>query len=192
MCGASRSRRGRYNIQNIGIFLWSLNAYSVTQAPAAVTAADPHCFRFSSLGMDMPLFHRAVPQGEEITAAAQPVNVADRLRRRVLCDDLQKGVGAAYYGEGNSLAVYLDDQATQPIRDSRWRLCPEPTGLGSTCRPRAVLIARLIDPELGRIALPPAADWRYAAEGAGVVSLRLQRRYGRRRVSTRCQLHRRE
>ena len=53
------SRRGRYNIQNIGIFLWSLNAYSITQAPAAVTAADPLCFRFNSLGMDMPLFHRA-------------------------------------------------------------------------------------------------------------------------------------
>ena len=26
---------GRYNIQNIGIFLWSLNAFSVTQSPDA-------------------------------------------------------------------------------------------------------------------------------------------------------------
>ena len=95
-----------------------------------MTAADPLCFRFSSLGMDMPLFHRAVSQGEEITAAAQPVNVADRLRRRVLCADLQKGVGAAYYGEGNSLAVYLDDQAAQPLRDRGGGLCPEPTARG--------------------------------------------------------------
>jgi hypothetical protein len=83
------SRRGRYNIQNVGIFLWSLNAYRITQSPAAVTTADPLCLRFNSLGMDMPLFHRAVSQGEEITAAAQPVNVADRLRRRVLCADVQ-------------------------------------------------------------------------------------------------------
>ena len=150
------SRRGRYNIQNIGIFLWSLNAYSITQAPAAVTAADPLCFRFNSLGMDMPLFHRAVSQGEEITAAAQPVNVADRLRRRVLCADVQKGVGAAYYGEGNSLAVYLDDQVLNPYEievadlsgaDGSWVNLP---GTDSSYR-------AAIDPELGRLAVRPSA-----------------------------------
>ena len=150
------SRRGRYNIQNIGIFLWSLNAYSITQAPATVTAADPVCFRFNSLGMDMPLFHRAVSQGGEITAAAQPVNVADRLRRRVLCADVQKGVGAAYYGEGNSLAVYLDDQVLNPYEievavlsgaDGSWVNRP---GTGSPYR-------AAIDPELGRLAVRPSA-----------------------------------
>ena len=93
------ARRGRYNIQNIGIFLWSLNAYRVTKQQAAISPADPHCLRFSALGMDIPLFHRAIPQGEEITERAQPFNVADRLKRRVLCDDLPKGVGAVYYGE---------------------------------------------------------------------------------------------
>src|SRR5215468_12796820 len=51
-------RRGRYNIQNIGIFLWSLNAYSVTKDQAAISPVDPHCLRFSSLGMDIALFHR--------------------------------------------------------------------------------------------------------------------------------------
>jgi hypothetical protein len=150
------SRRGRYNIQNIGIFLWSLNAYSITQAPAAATAADPLCFRFNSLGMDMPLFHRAVSQGEEITAAAEPVNVADRLRRRVLCADVQKGVGAAYYGEGNSLAIYLDGQVLNPYEiqvadlagaDGSWVNLP---GAGSPYR-------AVVDPELGRIALPPSS-----------------------------------
>src|SRR5262245_20963487 len=32
------SHRGRYNIQNIGVFLWSLNAYSVTKDQAAISA----------------------------------------------------------------------------------------------------------------------------------------------------------
>jgi hypothetical protein len=150
------SRRGRYNIQNIGIFLWSLNAYSITQSPAAVSAADPLCLRFNSLGMDMLLFHRAVSQGEEITAAAQPVNVADRLRRRVLCADVQKGVGAAYYGEGNSLAIYLDDQILNPYEiqvadlagaDGSWVNRPS---TGSPYR-------AAIDPELGRLAVTPSA-----------------------------------
>ena len=149
------SRRGRYNIQNIGIFLWSLSAYSVTKSPApAVTAGQPLCFRFSSLGMDIPLFHKAVSQGPQIAAPAQPVNVADRLRRRVLCSDIQKGVGAQFYGESNSLALYVNDALLNPYQiqvcdlsgfDGAWVNLPT---AGSP-------FAAAVDPELGRIALPP-------------------------------------
>jgi len=150
------ARRGRYNIQNVGIFLWSLKAYRVTKDQAAVSTVDPHCLRFSSLGMDIPLFHRAISQGEEITAAAQPFNVADRLKRRVLCDDMVKGAGAVYYGENASLVVKLDDQAVNPYEikvaklsgaDGSWANMPAADGV----------IRAAIDPELGRIALPPAA-----------------------------------
>lgn len=150
------SRRGRYNIQNIGIFLWSLNAYSVTKDQAAISAATPQSLRFSSLGMDIPLFHRALPQGERIVDPAQPFNVADRLKRRVLCDDLQKGVGAVYYGENKSLALYLDEKLLNPYEievanlsgtDGSWANMP---AAGSPYR-------AVVDPELGRIALPPAS-----------------------------------
>ncbi len=148
-------RRGRYNIPNIGIFLWSLGAYSVTGDQANISATSPECLRFSSLGMDIPLFHRAISQGQEITDHAQPFNVADRLKRRVLCDDLRKGVGAVYYGEGKSLALYLDDKLLNPYEievanltgaDGSWANMP---AAGSAFR-------AAIDPELGRIALPPA------------------------------------
>jgi hypothetical protein len=83
------------------------------------------------------------------------VNVADRLRRRVLCADVQKGVGAVYYGEGNSLAIYLDNETLNPYQiqvgdlagaDGSWVNLPGPDSPY-----RAV-----VDPELGRIALPPA------------------------------------
>jgi hypothetical protein len=150
------ARRGRYNIQNIGIFLWSLIAYSVTSDQAAISTASPECLRFSSLGMDIPLFHRAISQGEEITNPAQPFNVVDRLKRRVLCDDLRRGVGAVYYGEGKSLALYLDGRLLNPYEievanlsgaDGSWA---NMLASGSTYK-----VA--IDPELGRIALPPAA-----------------------------------
>lgn len=148
------SNRGRYNIQNIGIFLWSLSAYSITRAPAAAVASAPGCFRFSSLGMDIPLFHRAASQGEQITDPAHPFNVADRLRRRVLCVDLQKGVGAVYYGENSSLALYLDGRLLNPYEievadlagaDGSWANLPSAKSLFTAA----------IDPELGRIALPP-------------------------------------
>lgn len=164
-------RRGRYNTQNIGIFLWSLNAYSVTKDQAAISAVDANCLRFSSLGMDIPLFHRAIPQGEEITDAAQPFNVADRLKRRVLCNDLLKGVGAVYYGEGKSLVIYLDDQPLNPYEvqvanlsgaDGSWANLPV---AGSAYR-------AVVDPELGRIALPPAAA------GGALPSVKVTYRYG--------------
>src|ERR1700693_5780452 len=52
-------RRGRCNIPNIGIFVWSLSAYSVTGDQANISATSAECVRLSSLGMDIPLFHRA-------------------------------------------------------------------------------------------------------------------------------------
>src|SRR5215469_11247181 len=164
-------RRGRYNIQNIGIFLWSLNAYSITKDQAAISAIDAHCLRFNSLGMDIPLFHRAIPQGKVIADAAQPFNVADRLKRRVLCDDLLKGVGAVYYGEGKSLVIYLDDKPVNPYEiqvanlsgaDGSWANLP---AAGSAYR-------AAIDPELGRIALPPAVA------GGALPSVKVTYRYG--------------
>ncbi|MFZ0746883.1 MAG: hypothetical protein WAM85_20940 [Terracidiphilus sp.] len=151
---------GPYNIQNIGIFLWSLGAYSITQGtptPASTnTPGAAFCYRFSSLGMDMPLFHRAVSQGEQITTAATPSNVPAPLRRLVLCADMQKGVGSQYYGPGSSLALYLDNQLLNPYQvqvadlsgaDGSWANVP---AAGST-------YGALVDPELGRIALPPVA-----------------------------------
>jgi len=150
-------RRGRYNIPNIGIFLWSAGAYSMTRADATASASDPLAFRFSSLGMDLQLFHRAISQGEEITAPATPVNVADRLRRRVLCADLRQGVGAKYYGEPNSLALYLDDQLVNPYQ-IRVATLAGADGAWSN-RPTAdTPYALTIDPELGRIAVTPSAS----------------------------------
>ena len=149
------ARRGRYNVQNIGIFLWSLTAYSVTGDEAAISAVSPECLRFSSLGMDIPLFHRAIPQGEEITDPAQPFNVADRLRRRVLCNDLQKGVGAVYYGEGKSIALYLDGKLLNPYEIAVANLSGA-DGAWANMPAGGSLFRAAIDPELGRIALPPA------------------------------------
>lgn len=149
-------RRGRYNIPNIGIFLWSLSAYSVTGDQAAISAASPECLRFSSLGMDFSLFHRAISQGQEITEPAQPFNVADRLKRRVLCDDLRKGVGAVYYGEGKSLALYLDDKLLNPYEIEVANLTGN-DGSWANMPVAGTAIRAAIDPELGRIALPPAA-----------------------------------
>jgi hypothetical protein len=150
----------RYDIQNIGIYLWSLGAYGITEGtPAASLSNGPGnaiCYRFNSLGMDMPLFHAAISQGEQITAAASPANVPDWLPRVVLCADMQKGVGSNYYGQGASLALYLNNQLLNPYQiqvanlsgaEGSWNNSPSTNSF----------YAALVDPELGRIALPPPA-----------------------------------
>ncbi|MGB6723049.1 MAG: hypothetical protein WBE72_19790, partial [Terracidiphilus sp.] len=148
--------QGRYNIQNIGIFLWSLSAFSVTQGtPAAMatnTAGQPLRYTFNPLGMDIPLFHKAVSQGADITAPAQPFNVADRLRRRVLCADIQQGVGASYYGPGGSLLLTIDGQ---PLNPYEIQVCDLAAPDGSWINlPTTDDYAATVDPETGRIALP--------------------------------------
>jgi hypothetical protein len=152
--------QGRYNIQNIGILLWSMNAYSVTQGtPAAMAsnaANEPLCYTFNPLGMDAPLFHKAVSQGADITAAAQPFNVADRLRRRVLCADLQQGVGASYYGVGNSVVVWLGGK---PLNPYQVQVCELAAADGSWINlPQTNAYQATIDPESGRIALPASSS----------------------------------
>ena len=146
----------RPNVQNIGIYLWSLGAYSVTSGTPTVTTASPNCYRFSSLGMDQPLFHAAISQGDPIKTPATPVNVPDPLSRLLLCADMQKGVGTSYYGIGASLALYQNGQLLNPYQlqvadlsgpDGSWHNLPAATSP----------YAALIDPDLGRIALPPVA-----------------------------------
>jgi hypothetical protein len=154
----------RPDILNIGIYLWSLGAYTVTLGTPALapSTAGAACYRFSPLGVDMPLYHLATSQGERIDAAATPVNVPDVLSRLVLCADMQQGVGSNYYSEGGSLALYftpLGGSAAQLLSpyqiqvaklsgaDGSWENVP---ALGSS-------YAVLVDPELGRVAMPPLA-----------------------------------
>jgi hypothetical protein len=149
------SERGRYNIQNIGIFLWPLNAYSRTMSAAVAVAGAPQCFRFSPLGRDLPLFNDPIPQGVDITEPAEPYNVADRLGRRVLCEDIEAiaaGSGAVYYGIGKSLALFINGSFKNKIQvcnlsgpDGSWINLPK-TGSPYDAA---------VDPHLGRIALPP-------------------------------------
>jgi hypothetical protein len=166
---------GQYNIQNVAIFLWSLGAAGITSAPltavATNTAKNQLCYRFNLLGLDAPLFHRALSQGEQITAAAGPANVPDRLLRRVLCSDLNAGVGASYYGQGASLAIYLDQTLLSPYQIATADL----SGADGSWVNQLDVKSRydvVVDPELGRLALSPAlqghslsASWFYGVNG---------------------------
>jgi len=155
------AERGRYNIQNVGIFLWSLNAYGVTMSPATAVAGNPLCFRFSSLGRDTCLFNSPQSQGVDIASAAGPPNVPGPLRRLQLCADIcgiQSGKApAVYYGAGLSLILQVDGK---PLSATAIQVCNLSGADGSWINVPAAgaKYEVAIDPELGRIALAPPAS----------------------------------
>jgi len=143
------SRRGYFNIPNIGIFLWRLNAHSLTRSDAF--SVDKHCFLFSPLGNSTPLF--TLPQTEdEISHIAEPLNVPAPISRRVLKEYLND-----YYGKGKSIFVEgFEDTSKISVCDlSEW-----PSSL-----PAGKEIA--VDPVLGRFRTkkpqnkPPVVSFHY-------------------------------
>ena len=159
----------RWNIPNIGVYLWSLGAYSLTGV-TAVQASDssglvPGCYRFSPLGCDIPLFHAAVYQGEQILTLATEANVPDYLTRNLLCADFRKGAQSNYYGVGKSLSVTLNQQLLNPYQIQVADL-DGADGSWNNQLPSGSPYTVAIDPEKGRIAVSPDVP---ASAGAPVV-----------------------
>jgi hypothetical protein len=155
---------GRYNLQNIGIFLWSLTAYSLTDTPCRPVPGAAGCYRFNPLGRDTPLFNNPVSQGANITQPAARVNVPAALARRELCSDLQSGAGSSYYGEGLSLALYISGTL---LNAYQIHVCNLSGADGAWINlPTTGVFWAAIDPALGRIALSPQAAAASAAAEA--------------------------
>jgi hypothetical protein len=131
---------GRYNIPNIGIFLWRLGAYSLSDSPGF--RVDDRRYCFSPLGINTPLFTRPVPE-MEITHLAQPVNVPDPISRRVLDRYL-----ASYYGPGLSLALHANGVPVAGVI-----VCDLSDAAGGLWAHRPDNDVA-VDPVLGRIAFP--------------------------------------
>jgi hypothetical protein len=144
----SQRRRGWHNIPSVGLFVWRLRAYSVTQTPAyCLEQVGPHCYTFSVLGNAAPLYTKPEPEPEP-THIAGELNLPVPIRRKAAEADLD-----AYYGPDKSFQLWRGATGNKPpepipaeqivIADlSRWQY-----------RPRRGQVA--VDPELGRIAFPP-------------------------------------
>jgi hypothetical protein len=142
------NRRGRYNIPNIGIFLWRIDAHRLRRSPAMPHPNDATGLRFrvSPLGNDAPLVTRPETE-EEIAHLAEPIHVPEPISRRML----HRGL-ASYYGEGRSLAVIVDGVPWPVATTVVCNLADD----GAAWAHDAPAGTIAIDPELGRLAL--AAD----------------------------------
>jgi hypothetical protein len=136
-------RRGRYNIPNVGLFLWRVGSHSLTDAPAH--RLDERRFRFNPLGLDAPLYN--LPETEdEITHLAEPVNVPMPLGRRTLAAD--KGT---YYGADKSLLLSVDGN---DIAAGEIVVCDLSDEGGDWANKAKAADKHAVDPVLGRIRLP--------------------------------------
>ncbi|HEU4711223.1 MAG TPA: hypothetical protein VFS76_06635 [Pyrinomonadaceae bacterium] len=150
--GSSRGG-GRYNLPAVGLFVWRLNEYSVTNTQAACLEDDglPFAYTFSFLGNDTPLFARTQPETDP-THIADEENLPVRIRRLAFERHPDR-----YYGEGKSLRIWTgisDDNNGLKIEAvplekikaanlSDWNRYRTPHGYVA------------VDPELGRIAFHP-------------------------------------
>jgi hypothetical protein len=152
--------RGLYNIPSVGLFVWRLKSLPVTYTQAyCLEESGPHCYTFSALGNDMPLYIN--PQRESEPAhIAEELNLPAPIRRRALEKDLLRAregpdYDSQYYGEGKSLAIWARDW---PDGNSPQPIPPEAIIVSDLTewqyRPPLNHIA--VDPVLGRIAFPPS------------------------------------
>ena len=76
---------GRYNIPNIGIFLWRLLPLRLSNIPLTPDPGDPtgRRFRLNPLGADQPLFRFPVTE-TQISHIAEPANVPDPINLRLM------------------------------------------------------------------------------------------------------------
>ncbi len=148
------ARRGKYNIPNVGIFVWRLDPFSVTLSPAS--PADKKRYFFSQLGHDLSLITRPETE-QEISHLAEPLNVPMRIGRRMLDAHIDD-----YYGPGKSIFIEgVSDVGKVLICNLSNRSGPNDWGPA----PAAGKVA--IDPELGRLmfgtnqAEPPKVIFHY-------------------------------
>lgn len=146
--------RGRFNVPNIGLHLWRLTAYRHTRSPAV--RVDDRRYLISPLGHPLQLFTN--PQTEdEITHLAEPINVPDPIRRRVMADRLplycatRQTVADAVDNTDPSVVLYVNGAEVQRADVVVCNLADDGAGWAH----EAPAGKYAIDPELGRVAVAP-------------------------------------
>jgi hypothetical protein len=149
------SRRGRYNIMNIGVFIWRLTPYDSDGRPVRIVGTNR--YTFDPFGGDVPLVNRPVPEVTEF-ALTQRENLPFFLQRYPMF------AGVDPYAARPAVAVRVGGQ---PIPDAAVAWCD----LTEWTAPTAAGITVAVDPVLGRLTFASApvadidVDYAYAYSG---------------------------
>jgi hypothetical protein len=160
------SGAGRYNIPNVGLFLWRLQPFRLSDVPLTPDTSDAsgRRFRFNPLGADQRLFRRPLTE-TVISRIAEPANVPEPLDLRLMARAVRAAVTdptvADDYGEDDSvmLARPDPDPAEPPIAIDVAEICvcdlrDVPGGWAHEELANSVNQDKIcIDPRLGRVLL---------------------------------------
>jgi hypothetical protein len=155
------SGRGRYNIPNVGLFVWRLGAFGGatvaaedgvigTAARSTAGSVGANRYTFDPFGRDVALVNPPQPLAQSFTVT-QRANVPFALRRDALYVDLEalrttpSGYQSQYFGKPAVLAVFESNGA--PVDASKICSCD----LADWTAPTDPAIRVSIDPELGRL-----------------------------------------
>ncbi|MEM8961669.1 MAG: hypothetical protein AAGD38_09335 [Acidobacteriota bacterium] len=140
------SERGRFNIPNLGLFLWRLASFGVTSTAAAGPAAEQ--YHVDTLGRDLQLFNRPVVP-DEITRRSEEhhLPVAIRLDALATSPAFYYGAGKAIEIEVGGVAIPVESIVARDLAD--WDPTTDPRPVDP---PPALTVDQVaIDPVLGRI-----------------------------------------
>ncbi|WP_422003424.1 hypothetical protein [Reyranella sp.] len=167
---------GRYNIPNIGIFLWRLVSLGLTALPLVADPGDAsgRRFRVNPLGADLQLFRRARTE-DDISHLAEPINVPEPLSVRLMALAVKAAQSSIVpapdavldddYGTGESLVLLRPGDPPTPVPVGQIRICDlrdivDGGGAVIGWNHEAAVPAGTIgvDPERGRVLLGAPAD----------------------------------
>jgi len=161
---SSHRSQGRYNIPGVGIFVWRLKSYSVTETPAYCLEEEaPECYTFSVLGNDTTLHNKPEPETEP-THIADELNLPTPIRRRafekrIFENGKLERIEASENYYDRSLSIFQLDRKGELTRIPRDKIIPANLSDWRKYRPKRNFVA--VDPKLGRIVFPSNQKPRY-------------------------------
>ncbi|MBP6678962.1 MAG: hypothetical protein KA156_07735 [Paracoccus sp.] len=139
--------RGRWNLGNVGLQVWRLRPWAISNHQVNPAASGRRIFRFHPLGCDAQLFDRAQarpPIGQPMRESALPIAIT----RALMAEDPGR-----FYGENRAIRVFVGGKPL-PLAEIRAAHLGDRTAAGTEPWNRAPLPAlTLIDPELGRLVI---------------------------------------
>ncbi|HEY0251278.1 MAG TPA: hypothetical protein VGC41_07105, partial [Kofleriaceae bacterium] len=162
------TRQGKYNIGNVGLFVWRLLAQPIELAPATpAVAIGPGRFRFDQLGADAVMFNRRPLDRPKAQLSARVVesDMPGPVRMRALYDELVALRASLVAGEPPKLDYFASPPVFRVYADgveipaekiqicdlSDWTTLPAPISYALPMQaPTTTRVA--VDPRTGRFA----------------------------------------
>lgn len=119
------NQRGRYNISNVGLFLWRLSSFPITRSEAGKVKLKllKKYYTFHPLGVDMPLFNQPQTKGD-LTERTEPRHVPALLTRQALHYDLE-AYRQALADNKTATSLYFSSQPVFQIWHNNILIPPE-------------------------------------------------------------------